>query len=107
MGGQETCEGICRRMLRICFRFGMPDVGIAVVVGEGEGMRLIRIYRLYWRGTWPRGGVGMSWVKVGPATIGSRRCWVWIEVRVEEIESGLKECNMDPIESESYIGRQS
>lgn len=49
----------------------------------------------------------MSWVKVGPATIGSRRGWVWIEVRVEEIESGLKECNMDPIESESYIGRKS
>lgn len=47
----------------------------------------------------------MSWVREGPATTGSRR--VWIEVKVEEIENELKECNMDPIESESYIGRKS
>ena len=49
----------------------------------------------------------MSWVRVGPATTGSRRCWGWIEARVEEIENELKGCNMDPIESVSYIGRQS
>lgn len=80
-GDLGTCEEICKRMTRRCFRYGMLDVGIvaaAVVAvvgeGEGEGERWIRIvcYRLDWRLTWQREGVGMSWV--GPETTGSRRC---------------------------------
>lgn len=112
-GDLGTCEGICRRMTRRCIRFGIPGVGIvvaaAVVVVEVEGKRWIRIgcYRLDWMLTWQKEGVGMSWVRVGSGTTGSRRGWVWIEVRVEEIENELKECNMDPIESASYIERQS